>query len=123
MTTISSKIAELKAEIAKHDQAYHTFDAPLISDAKYDEMKRELGKYREEFPQYFDDEDEKIGGKTLDIFSKVKHRKPMLSLSNGFTREDIADFVARINRFLGIEKSQTQIDLFGNFAEEKSKEM
>lgn len=123
MTTISSKITDLKAEIAKHDQAYHTLDAPLISDAKYDEMKRELEKYREEFPQYFGDEDEKVGGKTLDIFSKVKHRKPMLSLSNGFTREDISDFIERINRFLGIEKTQTQIDLFGNFTEEKSTEI
>jgi len=123
MTTTSSKIAELKAEIAKHDQAYHTLDAPLISDAKYDEMKRELEKYRVKFPQYFGDEDEKVGGKTLDIFSKVKHRKPMLSLANAFTREDITDFVNRLNRFLGVEKTQTQIDLFGNFAEEKSKEI
>lgn len=119
MTTLS-KIQALKAEIAKHDLAYHTLDAPLISDAKYDELRRELENYRQEFPQYFDENDEKVGSKTLDIFSKVKHSKPMLSLGNAFSSEDIQDFIDRINRFLGIEKTQTQIDLFGNFLDEKT---
>lgn len=103
MTIISSKITALKAEIAKHDLAYHTLDAPIISDAKYDELRRELEKYREEFPEFFVEDDESVGGKTLEIFSKVKHSKPMLSLANGFSREDIEDFILRVNRFLGEE--------------------
>jgi DNA ligase (NAD+) len=103
MTIISSKITALKAEIAKHDLAYHTLDAPIISDAKYDELRRELEKYREEFPEFFVEDDESVGGKTLEIFSKVKHSKPMLSLANGFLREDIEDFILRVNRFLGEE--------------------
>lgn len=103
MTTLS-KINELKAEIAKHDRAYHTLDAPLVSDAKYDELKRNLEEYRKEFPEYFTKDDESVGGKTLDIFSKIKHSKPMLSLANGFTREDISDFIERINRFLGFDR-------------------
>ncbi|MBM3579854.1 MAG: NAD-dependent DNA ligase LigA, partial [Alphaproteobacteria bacterium] len=109
MTTISSKIESLKAEIARHDKSYHTLDNPLISDAKYDELRRELEKYRQEFPEFFVDEEEKIGGKTLDIFPKVKHSKPMLSLANGFTREDISDFTTRVNRFLG---NETELDFF-----------
>ena len=103
MTIISSKITALKAEIAKHDLAYHTLDAPIISDAKYDELRRELEKYREEFPEFFAKDDDSVGGKTLEIFSKVKHSKPMLSLANGFSREDIEDFILRVNRFLGEE--------------------
>lgn len=103
MTIISSKITALKAEIAKHDLAYHTLDAPIISDAKYDELRRELEKYREEFPEFFVEDDESVGGETLEIFSKVKHSKPMLSLANGFSREDIEDFILRVNRFLGEE--------------------
>ena len=103
MTIISSKITALKAEIAKHDLAYHTLDAPTIPDAKYDELRRELEKYREEFPEFFVEDDESVGGKTLEIFSKVKHSKPMLSLANGFSREDIEDFILRVNRFLGEE--------------------
>jgi DNA ligase (NAD+) len=105
------KIENLKAEIARHDKAYHTMDAPEISDAKYDELRRELEKYREEFPQFFDKSDDKVGGKTLDIFSKVKHAKPMMSLSNGFLREDIEDFIERVKRFLGMDKNQA-VDLF-----------
>jgi len=103
MTIISSKITALKAEIAKHDSAYHTLDAPTISDAKYDELRRELEKYREEFPEFFAKDDDSVGGKTLEIFSKVKHSKPMLSLANGFSGEDIKDFILRVNRFLGEE--------------------
>jgi DNA ligase (NAD+) len=103
MTIISSKITALKAEIAKHDLAYHTLDAPTISDAKYDELRRELEKYREKFTEFFAEDDESVGGKTLEIFSKVKHSKPMLSLANGFSGEDIKDFILRVNRFLGEE--------------------
>ena len=103
MTTISFKIIELKAEIARHDQAYHTLDAPVISDAKYDELRRELEKYRQEFPEFFVEENEQVGAKTLEIFSKIKHSKPMLSLANGFSREDIEDFISRVNRFLGFD--------------------
>lgn len=109
---IEKEINALKAEIARHDDAYHTFDAPQISDADYDELRKKLEKYRVEFPQFFGDVQEKVGGKTLEIFSKVRHAKPMLSLSNGFTREDISDFVERISRFLGLEKKGENVDLF-----------
>jgi DNA ligase (NAD+) len=103
MEKIHEEIEKLKAEITKHDEAYHSFDAPLISDAKYDELRKKLEEYRQNFPQFFDEKKEKVGGKTLESFSKLKHSKPMLSLSNGFTREDIQDFIDRINRFLGLD--------------------
>lgn len=109
MEKISQEIEKLKAEIARHDLAYHTKDAPEISDAAYDELRKKLEEYREKYPQFFEDEKEKVGGKTLDIFSKIRHSKPMLSLSNGFSREDIQDFIDRLNRFLGFDK---QVDLF-----------
>jgi DNA ligase (NAD+) len=112
MTEIAEKIQNLKAEIAKHDQAYHTLDSPLIADFEYDELRKKLEKYREDFPQFFATEDEKIGGKILESFSKVAHKKPMLSLANAFSREDIADFFERINRFLGLEKKEPASDLF-----------
>lgn len=112
MDKILQEIEKLKAEIDRHDKAYHTLDAPLISDAKYDELRKKLEKYREEFPQFFAEEKEKVGGKTLDIFSKIRHSKPMLSLSNGFSREDIQDFIDRVNRFLGLDKKEEKIDLF-----------
>ncbi|MBL6664952.1 MAG: NAD-dependent DNA ligase LigA [Rickettsiales bacterium] len=108
---IEQKVIELKKEIAKHDEAYHTLDNPLISDAKYDELRKELETYQQEHPEFFSKEDEYVGSKILESFSKIIHKKPMLSLSNGFSREDITDFIERIERFLGVNKKD-QIDLF-----------
>ncbi len=112
MEKILLEIENLKAEIARHDMAYHTMDAPLISDSEYDELRKKLEEYRQNYPQFFDQQKEKVGGKTLDNFSKIRHAKPMLSLSNGFTREDISDFIDRVNRFLGLDKKDEVKDLF-----------
>jgi len=101
-------IKALQAEIERHDKSYHTLDAPTISDAKYDALRKKLNEYQDNFPQLFNEDvanfTKKVGAKTLDIFAKIKHAKPMLSLSNGFSREDISDFIERINRFLGFDK-------------------
>ncbi len=105
MIDVAKTIKDLQLEIARHDNAYHTDDAPIISDANYDLLRKKLDEYKDSFPQFFDgDIAKKVGGKTLDIFSKIRHAKPMLSLSNGFSRENIADFIERINRFLGFDK-------------------
>jgi DNA ligase (NAD+) len=113
MSEIIEKIIKLKQQIAKYDEAYHTNDSPLISDAQYDEIKKKLIEYEKLYPELF--KEQTVGGKTLDIFKKIKHSKPMLSLANAFNREDIDDFIERLSRFLGIEKSQnTQNDLFSN---------
>ena len=111
MCDIEVKIEKLKKEIATHDEAYHTLDNPTISDAKYDELRKELQHYKQQYPQYFKREDDYVGSKTLDAFSKITHKKPMLSLSNAFNKEDLEDFVERIERFLGFDKSQN-VDLF-----------
>jgi DNA ligase (NAD+) len=108
---IKSKIENLKAEVAKHDAAYYQDDSPLISDANYDKLKLELESYHKSYPQFFGKEMEKVGAEALEIFSKVEHSKPMLSLANGFTKEDITDFIERISRFLGMDKKE-KIDLF-----------
>ena len=112
MTEILHEIEKLKAELAKHDEAYHSLDAPLISDSEYDELRKKLEEYRSNFPQYFTEKKEKVGGKTLEIFSKIRHKKPMLSLSNAFSREDVQDFIDRVNRFLGLDKKEEVFDLF-----------
>ena len=111
LAKIEKKITDLKEEIAIHDQAYHQNDQPLISDAKYDQLKLELENYQKLYPQFFSLNDEKIGAKGLDIFKKVEHKVPMLSLANGFNQEDIADFIERISRFLGFTKKE-KLDLF-----------
>jgi len=119
---IEKEILFLKQEILRHDEAYHTYDAPKISDDEYDILRKKYEKYKEQYPQLFTDDLEKIGGKTLQIFGKIKHTQPMLSLANGFSYEDISDFITRINRFLGFDKknnaNNSQIDLFENLSQE-----
>ncbi len=121
MDKILIEIEKLKAELEKHDEAYHSFDAPLISDAKYDELRKKLEEYRTNFPEFFK-KTEKVGSKTLSIFRKIQHKKPMLSLANAFTHEDVEDFVARILRFLGLDKKEESADLF-NFSSQKKLEL
>lgn len=111
MKDFKETIKNLKNEIAKHDEAYHTKDAPIISDAKYDKLRKELESYKEEYPECFKDDEDNVGGKVLENFSKIIHSKPMLSLSNGFNRQDIIDFIERVERFLGFDKKD-KIDLF-----------
>ena len=115
MKKIEEEIIKLRAQIALHDEAYHSLDAPLISDSEYDELRKKLEEFRNNFPQFFSEKKEGVGGKTLEIFSKIKHSKPMLSLSNAFAREDVQDFIDRIDRFLGLDKKAAEVDLF-NFS-------
>ena len=110
MSKILDKILQLKSEIAKHDEAYHRNDNPIISDAEYDELRKNLAKYQQDYPQFFSPEEEKVGAKSLDIFNKIKHSKPMLSLANGFSEENIIDFIEKIERFLGLEKNVQDLD-------------
>lgn len=116
---IKNKITQLQEEIAKHDYAYHSLDEPKISDAAYDKLRQELEKYRQSHPQYFTGK-ETVGAKPLAAFSKITHAKPMLSLANAFSRQDICDFIDRINRFLGLDKNEEEIDLF-NFSSSAEK--
>ena len=96
------RIAALSAEIAKHDRAYHAEDAPLVSDAEYDALRADLRALTEAFPQFAPKAT--VGSAPSEKFAKVRHVVPMLSLDNAFTDEDVAEFVARIRRFLNTEE-------------------
>lgn len=93
------KIAD---EIAEHDRRYHQEDAPIISDAAYDALRRRLDALEAEFPALKGQAavSRQVGAKPLEKFGKVKHRVPMLSLANVFTDEEAGEFVERVRRFL-----------------------
>jgi DNA ligase (NAD+) len=96
---------ELKAlaeEIARHDDAYHAQDTPLISDADYDALRARNDAIERRFPKLMraDSPSRKVGAAATGGFKKVKHGVAMLSLDNLFTEEDVHDFDARIRRFL-----------------------
>jgi DNA ligase (NAD+) len=99
-----AEIARLSAEIRKHDRAYYQNDAPKISDAAYDALRLRLIAIEDRFPLLVrpDSPTQKIGAAPSGKFGEVRHARPMLSLGNAFNDEDVADFIARVRRFLGL---------------------
>ena len=96
--------ARLGDEIAAHDKRYHQDDAPTISDAAYDALRRAYEAIEAQFPELktADSQTNRVGSAPQDKFGKIRHAVPMLSLSNAFSDEDVADFEARIRRFLDL---------------------
>ncbi len=94
----------LGAEIAEHDRRYHGEDAPTISDADYDDLRRRYSALETAFPELADADsaDRKVGAPPSEKFAKVRHAVPMLSLGNIFDDEEVEDFCARVRRFLGM---------------------
>ncbi len=99
----SAELARLAAEIAEANTAYHTLDAPRLSDADYDALKRRNAAIEARFPglKRADSPADQVGGAVASGFGKVAHRVRMLSLENAFADQDVADFEDRIAKFLG----------------------
>ena len=76
------RIEKLKKEIWHHSYQYHVLDNPDISDEAFDSLKHELKKLEEQFPEFItpDSPSQRVSGKALDKFQKVKHKLPMLSI-------------------------------------------
>ena len=102
------ELARLAAEIAEHDRRYHQEDAPTITDAEYDALRRAHGELEAAFPQLArpDSPSRLIGAAPAAGFGKVAHRRPMLSLDNAFGPEDVQNFLGRMRRFLGLEERE-----------------
>ncbi len=98
------ELARLAAEIAEHDRAYHQQDAPTITDAAYDALRRRNAAIEAAFPALKrpDSPSNRVGAPPSGGFAKVRHRTPMTSLGNAFDAADFAEFVARARRFLGL---------------------
>ncbi|WP_298435046.1 NAD-dependent DNA ligase LigA [uncultured Jannaschia sp.] len=106
MTTAEAEaeLARLAEMLGRANAAYHAEDAPDIDDATYDELKRRNAAIEERFPDLkrADSPTDLVGAAPSDGFGKIRHSVRMLSLSNAFTPEDVAEFDARIRRFLGL---------------------
>jgi DNA ligase (NAD+) len=98
----------LELEISAHDKRYYQQDAPTISDAEYDELRRRYEAIEKQFPELHSltSLTRKVGAAPSGRFKKVKHAVPMLSLGNAFTDEDVNDFVDRIRKFLRLGETE-----------------
>ena len=100
----AAELAALASEIAHHDALYHGKDAPEISDAEYDALKKRNDALEARFPHLVraDSPSKRVGATPLATFSAVTHARPMLSLDNVFSDEEASEFVASVYRFLGV---------------------
>jgi len=98
--------ARLEGEIAGHDRLYYQHDAPKISDAEYDALRRRYEAIEVRFPALRTPGSlsQRVGAAPAAKFAKVRHAVPMLSLANAFSEEDVTEFVERIRRFLGLKE-------------------
>src|SRR5712672_1142886 len=98
--------ARLEAEIKQHDESYYQKDAPTVSDAEYDALRKRYDAIEERYPDLrtLDSLSRKVGAAPTRGFAKVRHAVPMLSLNNAFSEEDVTDFTARIRRFLNLKE-------------------
>ena len=104
----AAELERLAREIAEHDRLYHGQDAPRISDAEYDALKLRNAELETAFPQLVrpDSPSLRVGAAPAGKFASVAHGAPMLSLDNAFSDAEIADFEARVRRFLKLDPEE-----------------
>jgi DNA ligase (NAD+) len=104
-----AELARLSKRLADANLAYHTDDAPIMSDAEFDALKRWNAQIEERFPDLIrpDSPSGQVGAPVAEGFGKVKHAAAMLSLANAFDPEDVEEFAARLRRYLGMTDDQT----------------
>src|ERR1043166_5136297 len=100
--------ARRQAEIGAHDKRYYVNDAPTVSDAEYDALRRRYAEIEQRFPDLrtLESLTLKVGAAASGRFPKVRHAVPMLSLDNAFSDEDVTRFVERIRRFLKLAEDE-----------------
>jgi DNA ligase (NAD+) len=97
------KITEVRSLLNQYGYEYYVLDQPSVPDAEYDRLMQELLELEEKFPELKtpDSPSVRVGGAVLDVFEKVEHRTPMLSLGNAFNEQDLKDFDRRIRQAVG----------------------
>src|SRR5258708_567248 len=100
-----AELKRLAAEIGAHDKRYYQDDAPTVSDAAYDALRRRHEAIEARFPTLGrkDSPSERVGAAPAAKFAKVRHAIPMLSLGNAFSDDEVTEFVERIRRFLNLK--------------------
>ncbi|SMQ61477.1 DNA ligase (NAD+) [Bacillus sp. OV166] len=103
LQSAEKRITEISSLLNHYGYEYYVLDKPSVPDAEYDKLMHELLELEEKFPQLktADSPSLRVGGTVLDLFEKVEHRSPMLSLGNAFNEQDLRDFDRRIRQAVG----------------------
>jgi DNA ligase (NAD+) len=99
----AKRAEELRAELRRHEHLYYVMDAPEITDAEYDALMNELKRIEAAHPDLLtpDSPTQRVGGKPAEGFQKVRHSRPMLSLDNAYTAEELTDWERRVRELAG----------------------
>ena len=99
----SGRIEEITKLLEKYNYEYYVLDNPSVSDAEYDRLMNELIMLETEYPNLKSpySPSQRVGGKVLDEFAKVTHKRMMLSLANAFNEDDLRNFDKKIREALG----------------------
>ncbi len=110
---IKEKISELRASLHEHNYLYYIKDAPVISDFEFDQMLNSLLELEREYPEFFDANSptQRVGGGVTKNFKTQLHRYPMYSLSNTYSKEELMQWVTRVEKVLGNEKFEFTCEL------------
>jgi DNA ligase (NAD+) len=114
MTHVQAKQrhSELAAEIRRHDHAYYVEAKPVVSDREYDRLYRELLDLETAFPDLHtpDSPSQRVGGQPIEGFDAVRHLRPMMSLDNTYSQEEVRQFIARAQKLLPEEKLEWTVE-------------
>lgn len=107
LKTAEQEIKRLHDLLNRYGYEYYVLDQPTVPDMEYDRLMQKLIILEEQFPQLVtpDSPTQRVGGESLDVFEKVRHETPMLSLANAFNEQDLRDFDRRVRQALGDEYS------------------
>ncbi|MDF1509740.1 NAD-dependent DNA ligase LigA [Robertmurraya sp. DFI.2.37] len=107
LQTAEKEVKELHQKLNQYNYEYHVLDKPSVPDSEYDRLMQLLIQIEERFPQLktSDSPTQRVGGQVLDLFEKVQHEIPMLSLGNAFNEQDLRDFDRRVTQAVGEDHS------------------
>jgi len=110
---ILKRMEKLREEIRYHNHRYYVLNDPVISDAEYDQLMKELIELEQHYPQYItpDSPTQRVGAEPIPEFATVKHIAPMLSLSNAFSDEELIAFDQRIKKIVPEQKIEYVVEL------------
>jgi DNA ligase (NAD+) len=102
-TAVARKIEKSRNDLRRHEHLYYVLDAPEISDAEYDALMNELKKLEAAHPELVtpDSPTQRVGGKPAEGFKKAQHSRPMLSLDNAYSAEELTDWDRRVHELAG----------------------
>jgi DNA ligase (NAD+) len=113
---IARRVAELRETIDYHNYRYYVLDDPVIPDAEYDRLLRELEKLEKQYPGLITPQSptQRVGAAPLESFGEIVHQVPMLSLANAFDEQELSDFDRRVRARLDVERvaysAETKLD-------------